>query len=166
MVLDITVNRLALPLLIIICSACNAGTEAITVTDSSVTDSATIENHQLELLQSDDACSLRYKFGDDSKVVEMAPKAPCYFLRRDSDKPQSFPYKDVGVTATLIVMGTPISGEKRVKWNLPQNAVCGEATQGVLIREAEIEVTEKNLTDVVACKDQGVDEKDFWYFSH
>lgn len=43
---------------------------------------------------------------------------------------------------------------------------CGEFAQGVLIKEAGVETASKPLEGGIFCRNQGSDEKNFWYLVH
>jgi len=80
--------------------------------------------------------------------------------------PQNFKYPDVGIRATLIVIGTLITDEQRSIWKLTPDMICGNKRQGVLLLKNDIIISEQVLSSSVACKDKGSDEKDFWFFAH
>jgi hypothetical protein len=134
--------------------------------DNRVTDKAVVENYELVLTSSQTKCFLDGKSSDTSYSKVLKIKPPCYFLRKENKKPQSFSYSDVGIISTLIVVGAPISNEKREKWNVDENEMCGESRQAILLKNSGLAVTEKTLEGGVTCKDKGADEKDFWYFAH
>lgn len=143
----------------VISSSCAANSD-------NTTDHAKIDGHSLTLKTSGAFCVLDIDDGDTIESKTLSVKPPCYFLRRDSEEPQSYSYNDVGILSTMIVIDSQISDEKRKKWGLSEKSICGENRQGVLVKESGVVVTEKTLDGGVSCKDQGADEKDFWYFAH
>lgn len=134
--------------------------------DSKVTDYASISGYALTLKASKGSCLLESKIGDAVTSTILKVEPPCYFLRQENSKLQSFSYEDIGVLSTIMVIGSPISEKKKEKWAIAENAVCGESRQGVLFKESGIAITEKTLEGGVVCKDKGADEKDFWFFAH
>jgi hypothetical protein len=130
-----------------------------------VTDTAKVSGYKLQLLNKQGTCAIRYE-GSTEGQVEIAPKPACYFLRRQSTQPQSFSYPELQIEALLIVVGTPIKEETRGTWTLPADLVCGEETQAVLIKNGKVIVSAVVHRGGVVCKDQGVDEKEFWAFAH
>lgn len=149
-------TRLIFLLAILVCTSCNAGND--------ITDKATVSGHKLILVKSSNNCKLLVENKKNS--YPLLPKAPCYFLRRGSETPQSVTYEDVQVLNILIVIGSPISQSKRKKWNIENDMFCGELAQGVLIKSTGLELTSKALEEGVFCRDTGSDEKNFWYLAH
>mgnify|MGYP000394870565 CR=1 FL=1 len=154
-------TRLISLITILICSSCNADSDI-----GNITDKAVISGHTLILTESNNSCKLQIQKNNKKNTYSLLPKAPCYFLRRGSETPQSVAYDDVQVLSTLIVIGSPIAQEKRKKWNIDSNMTCGELAQGVLIKNTGLEVTSKTLEGGVFCRDTGSDEKNFWYLAH
>lgn len=130
------------------------------------TDRAVIQGKQLELVTADRKCMLHASGDTDSKTFTLEPSPPCHFSRRGGASPQVFEYGDVGVQATLIVIGSPIAPAEQLKWNISPTDTCGSEAQGVIIRRDTVELSEKPKLDGVLCRDKGVDEKNFWYFAH
>jgi hypothetical protein len=145
--------------IMIISSGCAAN-------DSKVTDHASISGYDLTLKASKDSCLLESKIGDNVTSTNLKVEPPCYFLRQENRKLQSFSYENIGVLSVIMVIGSPISEKKKEKWTIEEDVVCGESRQGVLFKESGIAITEKILEGGVVCKDKGADEKDFWYFAH
>ena len=131
-----------------------------------VTDRAKISGYALTITSGSTGCRLTYQRRDVKGEMILVPQPPCYFLRRESREPQSFTYPDVAVQAAMIIVGSSISNDTRMKWNLPNHLACGQALQGILVKKSEIVSTKNVLQDGVWCKDKGTDEKDFWYFAH
>lgn len=140
-------------------------TACTVVSQPAVTDRASVMGRELRLVTLNDQCILQSEEGDKEANYPLEPKPPCYFSRRD-DTLQSFSYPDVNVQATLMVVGTSLTESDREKWGIAEAEYCGEAAQGVLIRNDRLEVTEKPILDGVICRDMGTDEKNFWYFAH
>lgn len=131
-----------------------------------VTDEVRIDSIRLQILAVEDSCKLRYWIGDSSEVLDLEPKAPCFFLRRGEQSPQYFRYPQVGAAAVLIVAGTSATHAERATWGLDSRLVCGSERQGVVISQDSIRATARILREGIACKDLGADEKDFWLFGH
>jgi hypothetical protein len=131
-----------------------------------VTDSTNIQSYKLTIESKNNNCVLIYQDFSVKRQLVMFPKPPCYFLRRESIKPQSFSYDDIGVKAVLIVVGTLINEEIRKQWNLSNNIVCGEETQAIIFKDDSITLSKTVLKGGVACRNKGVDEKNFWFFAH
>jgi hypothetical protein len=130
---------------------------------ASVTDAATAGSISVEILSRGGQCVLR----TGGKELPLAPKPPCYFVRAPGKETAwSFAYKDVDVTATLIVIGTPATENTRKTWNLAPNVVCGEESQGVVVRDGAVAVTRNVQKGGVYCRDSGIDEKEFHGFAH
>ncbi len=127
-----------------------------------ITDEISLFSNNIKLLEENEKC---YLVHEGIKEI-LSPSPPCHFLRDSKSNPQYYEYKDIGVDAALIVSGTPISKETRKEWGLPDKLVCGMASQGVLIKKHEIQVTKKVLEGGVLCREKGSDEKNFWYFAH
>lgn len=135
---------------------------------ATVTDSATAAGHTLEIRSVDGACVLRVSpgAGGTAREYQLLPKAPCHFLRAPGNRsPQVRAYRDVATDAVLVVSGTPVSDATRARWKLASDLVCGEESQGVLIRAGQIVVTTVRRGGVT-CRDAGVDEKEYWAFAH
>lgn len=159
MVLEI---RLAL-LLLLGCSftvACTATSQPV------VTDQATAMGSELKILSIDDKCVLQVDDDGKKTDLELQPKPPCYFSRREEASPQSFSYPDANIQAAMIVVGSPLQQSDRERWGVSESDYCGQAAQGVLIRNNKLELSQQPMLDGVICKDKGADEKDFWYFAH
>ncbi len=128
-----------------------------------VTDSAAVSSRSFELLSRNGECVLR----TGSVNHPLAPKAPCYFVRSPGKETAwSIEYSDVKTTATLIVIGTPVSESARKTWNLLPNVVCGGEAQGVLVRDGAVFVTKSVRKGGIYCRDMGIDEKEFYSFAH
>lgn len=151
--------KIVLSAFIFISSGCTAN-------EKNITDYAEVNGYVLTLSTTNSLCLLESETGEITTATPLKVKPPCYFLRQENQKLLSFPYEDVGISSTIMVIGSQISAEKRKKWAIDQDAVCGESRQGILFRESGIEVSEKTLDGGVVCKDKGADEKDFWYFAH
>ncbi len=153
-----------LPVLVIgaLCLSCGMTPES----HGQVSDYATLYGYEFTIRAEGDTCVLKYEGSVQKGQILLAPRPPCYFLRRESSEPQSFSYQDTSTNAALIVMGSPISRELRQRWNLPDDLICGEEIQGLLIKKQQITLSSRVLKAGVWCKDKGADEKDFWLFAH
>jgi hypothetical protein len=138
--------------------------------DSSVVlDRAMAAGLTLEIHAVNGACVLRSTSaaGAAPTEVTLAPKAPCHFLRvPGGTSPQVRAYQDVGTEGVLIVSGTPASEAARARWKLEPGLVCGEESQGILIRKGAMFATRSVRRGGISCRDQGVDEKEYWAFAH
>ena len=134
--------------------------------DGKLTDQVKLEEHTLILRNYKGACLLDIEIRGEFKSETLDMKPPCYFFRKNNKNIQSFSYKDVDVLSTIIVIGSPVSEEKREKWGVDEADLCGERRQGILFKKTGVIVSEKTLDGGVVCKYKGADEKDFWYFSH
>lgn len=144
-----------------------AGTpvEAATV----VTDTAIAAGQKLEIVARGGQCVVRATPSSAAQAQEfrLAPKAPCHFLRLSgSTSPRSLRYADVSTEAVLVVSGTPVSEASRAMWKLEPGLVCGEESQGVLVRKGKVLVTRAVRKGGITCRDKGVDEKEYWAFAH
>ena len=154
--------RILILLLCFFCFSCVVHEKSI----EDLTDSAHILDYKLTIESQNNSCLLNYQSSSATGQIALSPRPPCYFVRRESNEPQSFAYKDVGVRAVLIVVGTPINNKQRKVWNLSNDLVCGAEIQGILIRDNEIRSSKNVLRGGVTCKDKGSDEKNFWFFAH
>lgn len=136
------------------------------VLDVAITDSARLGAYALAVISEEDRCALAIQGPSGERLLPLAPAPPCHFLRRGQAAPQSFAYPDVGVQAVLAIAGTPLSDAERERWGLPAEAVCGAEAQGVLLAQGGVRLSTHVASGGVACKDQGLDEKDFWSFAH
>jgi hypothetical protein len=133
-----------------------------------ITDTATAAGHKLEIVTRDGRCVL-HAVGSSGATqdLQLAPQPPCHFLRLPgSDAPRSLSYADVNTEAVLIVSGTPASENTRRTWGLEPGLVCGEESQGVLVRNGAVLVTRAVRRGGVTCRDKGVDEKEYSAFAH
>lgn len=124
-------------------------------------DQADVNGLVLELHAKDKSCVLRV----GNTEHPLIPTAPCFFLRRRGSV-QNFPFRDAKLDFVLIVAGNPVSDTIRQKWNLQSGDVCGDHSQAVLGSGANVRVSQSVHTGGVFCRDQGVDEKEFWSFAH
>ncbi len=127
-----------------------------------VTDEVSVLSVKLSLIDQNGQCILQH----ESSQMILEPKPPCFFLRNSDKKPQYYSYEDINTDAVLIVAGTPVSMEIRKDWGLSEDAICGMDSQGVLIKAGEVSIAKNTLKGGVLCKDNGSDEKNFWYFAH
>jgi hypothetical protein len=131
-----------------------------------VTDEVTVAGVRMQILTDNDSCTLGYYRENSFKTINLEPKPPCFFLRRDDSSPQCFAYPEQGVLAALIIAGTAITSDARATWNLPRGLVCGSERQGILISESGVAASKRILRSGIGCKAKGSDEKDFWFFAH
>ena len=129
-----------------------------------VTDSAVIGGTRLWVLTRGTECAVRYESSSPGELA-LVPKPPCHFAHREG-APQRFAFQDVAVRAAFVVLGTPASDAMLAKWNVKAGTPCGVETQGVLLKADTVLVTRAVHRNVLACRDAGVDEKEFYAFAH
>lgn len=67
-----------------------------------------------------------------SSVVELGQSA----------LPRSFSFPDANVQAAMIVVGSPLQQSDRERWGISGSDYCGQAAQGVLIRNNKLELSQ------------------------
>jgi hypothetical protein len=144
-------------------TGCNqpAASRAEPETAAAILDEATSGSAHLQIIGRNGQCFLR----TSSSELPLKPKAPCFFLRRTGEV-QVFSYEDAAADAVLIVAGTPATDADRKAWNLKPGDLCGTESQGVIRKKTAVSITGAVHSGGVYCKDQGVDEKEFWSFAH
>ena len=153
--------RLVLLILFFLCSSCNAEKK-----EKYIFDNAFIKDYKLTLSNINDVCVLSYSHFEKRHAIFLDLTSPCYFIRTNDQELAFFAYEDVNVLASVIVIGNPISEQKRSAWNLDSDIICGEKGQGIIIKQSGLRVTKKVLDGGVMCPKMGLDEKDFWYLAH
>ena len=138
----------------------------VAAADTIPQDSVTVLGRTLQLVADNGQCILHYQAKGENRSIALKPAPPCFFLRHDKTRPQHFAYPGRKVNAALIVGGTAIRAEQRVDWKLPADQLCGSELQGVLLSGKQIRATRLVMSSGHACKDIGLDEKDFWTFAH
>ena len=134
-----------------------------------VTDTAKTEGQQLDIISKDGQCVLRVSGPSTSAIqeIQLAPKSPCHFLRiSGSASPRKFQYADINTEAVYVVSGTPASERSRAIWKLDPGLVCGEESQGIIVRRGKVLVSQEVNKGGISCRDIGVDEKVYWAFAH
>lgn len=129
-----------------------------------ISDGVELDKHHLQLVSKDSKCLLIDKTASSANQVELLLQPPCYFARKSDTKLLTFSYPNKNLEAVALVVGNPVSAEKRKKWNL-EDSICGEKRQAVYLSEGELTVSNATLDGGLACKDSGIDEKDFAYFA-
>ena len=158
MVLATRLIRANCLLLVLLCSGCQAD-------EKNISDEATIEGYELQIVADKTSCKLVSNKAGEKKTISLNIKQPCHFVRRDNGETQQHAYPDKSIQALVLIIGTPISEEKRQKWNLEKGLICGEQRQAIFITANKIDASESILEGGVACKDKGADEKDFAFFA-
>jgi len=130
-----------------------------------VTDSATIGSYSIELIQKENKAFLVTKSKGTAKEHALILKPPCYFLR-EGGKVQTFGYSDVEVDHVIIIIGDIASSEEKEMYKADTSKVCGKTIQGLLMKKDSAILSEKIISGAMSCKDNGLDEKDFWDFAH
>lgn len=160
MVLGAKLNHYGVLALFFFCISCNA--------TSNITDTAIFNQHSFALSTLNNQCILEHTNTNNETVkkIPLALTPPCHFTRKSDNTALYYPYDDVEISATLIIVGNPISPEIRKEWGLDNNVICGEKAQGLLIYKNEMRLSKKTLDGGVMCPYKGLDEKDFWYLAH
>ncbi len=143
------------------CALLSAGCQA---ESRNISDEITLAKHNLQLVSEKSKCLLVNKTGQPENETELLLQPPCYFARKSDTKLLTFSYPNKNLEAVALVVGNPVSAEKRKKWNL-EDSICGEKRQAVYLSEGELTVSNATLDGGLACKDSGIDEKDFAYFA-
>ncbi len=131
-----------------------------------VQDSITVLGQVINLMAENGQCVLYAQTGAEKRRIALQPALPCFFLRHDKNRPQYFAYPARKIDAALIVGGTAPSAAQRGAWLLAPDQLCGTELQGILLSGKQIRATRLVMTSGHACKDIGLDEKDFWTFAH
>lgn len=158
MVLGTKINYGGVVALFLFCVSCNA--------TNNVSDSVEYNQHSFVLTTSGGQCKLQHTIDKSVYNIPLELSAPCHFVRKGDKKLRHFPYKDVDIEATLVIVGNPITPEVRKEWGLEKNVICGEKAQGLLINKDGVRLSKKALDGGVMCPYVGLDEKDFWYLAH
>ena len=135
---------------------------ACSVAGENVTDQVELFSKKLKLSTENEKCILR----TEGNKFEVAPNPPCFFLRNKEKGVQHFAYPDIKVEAVVIIAGTEMSEQLKREWGLSKELQCGLDSQGVIIKNGKVSLSDKIMNDAVLCKETGSDEKNFWYFSH
>jgi hypothetical protein len=144
------------------CALLSAGCQA---ESRNISDEVTFDKHNLQLVSEDSKCLLVNKTGQIENKTGLLLQPPCYFARKSDSQLLSFSYPNNNLKAVALIIGNPVSLEKRKKWNLEDSMICGEKRQAVYLSEGELTVSNATLDGGLACKDSGIDEKDFAYFA-
>lgn len=139
---------------------------AVLAGDAMLLDSVTVLGQPLRLMAENGQCVLHSQTGGEKRRIALKPAPPCFFLRHDHTRPQHFAYPAKKVDAVLIVGGTAPSAEQRRVWRLAVDQLCGTELQGISLSGNKIHASRLVMSSGHACKDIGLDEKDFWTFAH
>lgn len=132
---------------------------------AAVQDSVTVLGQTLNLAAENGQCVLHAPTGDETRRIVLKPAPPCFFLRHDPTRPQHFAYPAKKIDAALIVGGTAPNTEQRRVWQLAKDQLCGTELQGILLSRKQVRATRLVMKRGHACKEIGLDEKDFWTFA-
>lgn len=135
-------------------------------TSGKLTDSYTVAETTLELIQESD--SIAYLHITREGVVlreKLKLKPPCYFLRKEG-KVQDYSFLDVEAQHVLLVTGTMATEDRKQKFSISKEEVCGSEAQGVIFEWEKVKLSEKVFSGNVYCKDLGVDNLYFYNASH
>jgi len=129
------------------------------------TDTVTVGAYKFELIQNGQGAFLRTTSDKVEEDKKLKLRPPCYFLREDG-KLQTYAYEDVGVENVIIIIGDILDDTKKRAYDVNSDQVCGEKIQGLVLKNQEVLISEKTISGALSCKDNGLDEKDFWDFAH
>lgn len=127
---------------------------------------ATVGDVKVSIEEQEGRCVLRIEGEGAASTLPLAPKPPCAFVHDKKGRLQTFRYEDVGVDATLIVLGTPADEPTRTDANIPGDVYCGTVSHGVLVSDGRVQLSQKPLEGLLACATYGLDEKVFWQLAH
>ena len=144
-------------LLIPSCILCRLSAESRVVFDH-----ITIAGYELQLEERGAKCILIFSGHSHRGELTLSPKPPCRFVRDWKGDPQSFSYEDIGNAMIVILVGTP---SKEVSSDLSKRE-CGTESQGVILREQGVLVSKRIGRGSLICPSHGLDETEFWLFSH
>ncbi|MBC7390823.1 MAG: hypothetical protein H7329_16555 [Opitutaceae bacterium] len=133
---------------------------------SEITDSYTVGETKLDLVKENDSTAF-LNITREGIVTQnkLKIKPPCYFLRKGG-KVQDYSFLGVEAQHVLIVAGTMATKDRKKKFSLKNEEVCGSEAQGIVFEYEKVKVTEKVFSGNVYCKDLGVDNLYFWNASH
>lgn len=132
---------------------------------NNISDEVNLNEYKIQLVNSASSCLLMTKKDQITNKIELALQPPCYFARKNNSELLNFSYPAQNLEAIVIVIGDPISDEKRKKWNLDKSLICGEKRQALYLSQGNISTSSTTLDGGLACKDTGIDEKDFSHFA-
>ena len=158
MVLATRLMSLGCTLLALLSAGCQAEPHTIS-------DEAMLDAHNFQLASSESNCLLITKKNQVTNKIELLLQPPCYFARKNDSSLLKFSYPDKNLEAVALIIGNPISAEKRKKWNLEESLICGEKRQAVYLSKGDLTVSNTTMDGGLACKDTGIEEKDFSYFA-
>ncbi len=147
---------------IIVCTLLSAGCQAEPI---NISDETTLDKYHLQLVDNDSKCFLLSKKDQSTNKVELLLQPPCHFARKSDSDLLKFSYPDKSLQAVALVIGNPVSIEKRKKWNLEDSMICGEKRQAIYLSKGNLTISKTTMDGGLACKDSGIDEKDFAYFA-
>lgn len=132
---------------------------------TNVSDEVMLDAYYLQLVTEGTNCLLISNKDQVINKSELLMQAPCYFARENNSDLLQFSYPDKNLESVALIIGNTVSAEKRKKWNLPEALICGEKRQSIYLSKGNLTVSTSTLDGGVACRDSGVDEKDFSYFA-
>lgn len=126
-----------------------------------VTDTALVNGILFELIDNNGVAELQTK-SEKIKIegkISMSP--PCYFVRHEK-KLIHYQYPDIGVTASMMVLGDYIKSEND---SLTRN-FCGKTLQGITLKkDNKVLISKGQIKAGHFCLDSWVDEKEFSNFA-
>lgn len=128
-----------------------------------VTDSARLGNAAVQLVARDGGCILREEAS--ARETKLVPSAPCYFLRQGGSI-QEQRYPRIGVSAIVLVLGTPATAAQRQQQEVNAPGFCGTSVQGVMLKNDRLETSTYIRDGSVICRNTGLDEKNFSGAAH
>ncbi|PUA26651.1 MAG: hypothetical protein B0W54_23210 [Cellvibrio sp. 79] len=107
---------------------------------NNVSDEIVLNKHNLQLVSLESKCLLISTKDQATNKTELLLQPPCYFARKNDSHLLQFSYPDKNLDAVALIIGNPISAEKRKKWNLDDSIVCGEKRQAVYLSKGDLTV--------------------------
>lgn len=160
MVLEYNLNNMKTTIILIIGALLSSCQQT-----SIITDTTNIGKFKFELVQKNDQTLLRTILNKTKVEHELKLAPPCYFLRKKGEI-QTFSYPDVDIENVIIIIGDIANYEDKENYEVDSSKVCGKKIQGLIIKNGNVILTGKTISGGLSCKDNGLDEKDFWDFAH
>ncbi len=154
--LDIMKTTIILIIVVLLCSCHQTST---------VTDTAKIGKFYFELVQINDQALIRITSDKTQVEYELELTPPCYFLREFGEI-QTFSYPDVDVEKVIVIIGDIANYKEKMNFGVDSSKVCGKKIQGLVMKNGSVIPSKQTISGSLSCKDNGLDEKDFWDFAH
>lgn len=99
-------------------------------------------------------CAIEVRQGSGrASSLALAFGGSCDFIRDHKGEPRTYVYSDAGPATVLVAVGEIQNG-------------CGPVSQGILIRDRGVSVSNRVARGSQKCPASGLDEKEFWMFAH